>query len=363
MSTESGQHKWLDKFMPFNLKVKLLNWMQPTSLLAHNLNILQSRASEALRYLKSTRIIKGGAATPLSNLPWYLVIGPKQSGKTNLLARSDINYVREGEALKSDSNAATCEWWITPESVLIDVPGSFTNVSEKKSTLNNETWLYLLELLRKKQFKQNLSGVVFTISVDQLLDDDYREVLVDILHSRDHDIQAVFGRSLPFYFVITKIDTLKGFLEFFGDSSIEDLNQAWGVTMPGTLGADSVSSVFIYRFNALLKVLNSHMLRRLHVERNLQTKSYVKNFPLHVERVKSAFADLLNMLSSQNVNLLLKGVYMTSATQFDRQDVSAAYQAISGAAAKQSVLTHLEVSHIAKHPYFIKQFLLHGIRT
>jgi len=341
----------------------LLNIIQPSSLLAQNLNLLQSRARESLQYLKATRIIKNGKASSLSVLPWYLVIGPKQSGKTSLLIHSDINYVREAHGSRSAASGSTCEWWITPENVIIDVPGSFTNVDDKKSSLNGEAWLYLLELIQKNQFNHNMSGIIFSLSVSQLLDDDYRDMILDMLKSTGKDLQNVFGRTLPFYFVINKADTLPGFLDYFGDSSIEDLSQAWGITMPTSIGSESVTSVFISRFNALIHILNKNMIRRLHMERSLQVKSAIKNFPLHVERIKDEFAHLLNSITSNNINLLLKGVYLTSSTQINKYETTTAYEEMAGVSdGRKDLLVH-DPDNIAKHPYFIKQFLLNGVRA
>lgn len=334
-------------------------------ILEKNLQRLRNRFDSAVNFIKKTRIRKNGAQVGLERLPWYLMIGASDAGKTSLLSKSNINFILGKKAnspqKQSVSMPHTFDWWITHNAVLVDVPGSFMAAADKNSAMSNDVWQHFLGLVQKNQKRKQLGGIVVAVSVSELIDRQQRDSLISNLGCRIRDIQKKFGADVPFYFSITKMDLVPGFLDFFNDCGTEELLQAWGITMPHS-APDHVTSIFIKRFNALIKILNNQMIQRLHFERSQYVKSHIKDFPLYVERIKDEFANLLNSLKAHDTRICLKGVYLTSAMQngFANRDAGRP-ETMSVSGGSEKMLEILKAPEVRQSPYFIKQFILQGI--
>lgn len=353
------------KLMSFGSKAKTVDAFGCNDVLAKNLQRLHNRFYSAVNFIKKTHITRNGVRIGLDRLPWYLVIGAAGSGKTSLLSQSNINFIL-GKKANSPAKAAlpkahTFDWWITQNAVLIDVSGSYMAAPDVNSAMSNEVWQNFVGLVQKNQKRKPLGGVVVTISVTELIDKQQREGLVNNLICRIRDVQKAFGQSVPFYFAVTKMDLVPGFMDFFNDCSTEELMQAWGITMPPS-APDFVASVFIKRFNALIKILNNQIIQRLHFERNQYARSHIKDFPLYVERVKDEFASVLNTLKARETGISLKGVYLTSAVQNSYASHDAARpETVTASEGSEKMLELISAPEVSQSPYFIKQFILQGI--
>lgn len=327
--------------------IKFLLWEQlrtpasDTSNLAQLLHTLRGRFLGALRFLKKTVIDKHGFSTPLNTLPWYLLIGPPGSGKTTLLTQSNINFIlskqrkQEGQE-KSVPSSSVCDWWVTRDLVLVDVPGCYA-FSPAKNTLTDALhpeeatkaasasakphvqlalWQSLLTLLIKYRQKNNIGAVVIALNLPELikLSRQQQTQWFQDLRQRLLECWDKFGK-LPVYFLVTKCDLLPGFSEFFNDIGSDELMQPWGIPLSGRKEHEKLLDLFTERFNALIKRLNKQLIWRLHQERSPQLRPAVKDFPLQLEFLKETLSQLIKMLSAANPDLELEGIYLTSATQ------------------------------------------------
>jgi len=328
--------------------------------------LLESRLKGAIQFLKTTRISRQNKPVKLNEFPWYLLIGQSESGKTSLLANSNLNFILEkltnnqGNFKAVSSNQ--CDWWITNDLVLIDVPGAFTTLKSRKLSYTNKLWQAFIQSIVKWRGKDALSGVVITISLPELMQRQLRENLMDSLKYQIGTLKEQFGSNLPVYFVLTKCDMIPGFVDFFSDSSAEELAQAWGI--PFADDATPANEAFVHRFNALIKRLNKQLIWRLHQERNPRAKVYIKDFPLQIERVKEALFELLTNLSQSNSGTChIKGLYLTSALQpsYQEEQQQQAYPQTMSADAFQQSLQIMKAPEMPRQSYFIKQFFTHGL--
>ena len=356
---------WLTKLKSFRRRPSFNVDALTNPELIRSLQSLESRVNSAICFIKKTTVPKNGMDLSLDELPWYLLIGMPHSGKSSLLAKSNINFIlgkKAGNRRKRKTSEVGFDWWITSGAVLVDVPGCYTALSDMHAAVNREIWQHFLSLVQKDHQRKAFGGIIVTIAVTELTDRHAREELLQNLQAHIHDIQQAFGTRVPFYFSITKMDLLPGFTDFFQDCSAEELLQAWGITMPSVTPHDAMSNIFIRRFNALIKILNHQVIQRLHHERNHFVKSNIKDFPLYVERVKDEFASMLNALQAQDVRFNLRGVYLTSAEQNHAEPRDTHHPAtLSLGETSEKVLDIMHGPAAKQAPYFIKQFLLQGI--
>jgi type VI secretion system protein ImpL len=324
---------------------------------------LEGQIRGAIGFLNKPLLNSKGRDYQLHHLPWYLVMGPQGSGKTTLLANANMNYLLKKpirpEDVKNISSSENCSWWVTHDTVLVDVPGHFVNLSDEKLTQPNPLWPHFLALLKKFRPERSLSGVLITLPLSDLIQSESRTQFINNLKNRISELRTAFGADLPFYLTITKCDLLPGFTEFFSDCGSDELSQAWGVTLPMTDPA-SLATIFTTRFNALIKRLNKQLIWRLHHERGLLERVHVKDFPLHVERLKEMLVQVLKAFANPQSYFNLQGVYLTSAIQ-PRQIQPGRVEAQVTTNSSQNALQIMHNPAMPSRSYFIRQLLLQGI--
>lgn len=332
------------------------------------LDYLKGRFQGAMRFLKSTVIHKHGKNVNLVRLPWYVVLGPTGSGKTTLLANSDVKYILakqfKTEHGQSIPPSDACNWWVTRDVVLVDVPGTylFSKTKNMPQTVAAfpHLWQHLLDLLQKIRNENKLQGIIVTLHLPELMQQSNQqrknEIIIE-LKKRLIDILERFGASMPIHLVITKCDLLPGFTEFFSDSSSDEAAQAWGVTLPANENENSIT-VFVQRFNALIKRLNKQLIWHLHHERDAAARSAIKDFPLQIERLKESIVQMLKNLSMPQLRLF--SVYLTSGTQYAVDEPSNAL------ATAQTYFTSqpagiMSIPEMPARAFFVRQFILHNL--
>lgn len=317
------------------------------------IHLLQARFQGAFKFLKKTFIDKNGVSTNLSKLPCYLLIGPAGAGKTSLLAKANVHYILSKQFKQDKINPSeTCDWWATRDLTLIDVPGNFL--------LPNNTfyWESFLDLIKKYRTNNLINTIIVALPLPEIMKGHGKQIMIDI-NNHIKKIYALLNKPLSLFIVITKCDLMSGFLEFFSEYSTEELAQAWGITFPfKPENKDNLDlqELFLHRFNALIKRVNSQLLWRLHQERNPNVRPAIKDFPLQLERLKENLADLLKniVIPARGLN----GIYLTSAHQ-PQEDQTTQLQVINSTS--QQALQLLNIPRMPTKAYFIRQFLLQGL--
>lgn len=362
---------WMLKLIFFDVQPEDKKAIPFSSETAKKLQTLQGRFQGAIQFLKKTLVSKQGRNVSLAHLPWFLLIGSTGSGKTTLLANSHINFILSKQFKQKDAAippSDACDWWVTRELVLVDVPGTYFTSKEKSALKNQETqlaanllWNRLLTLVKTTPAASQLNGIVIALNLPELMkktNSHGKNLLFYHLKKRIMELRTQFGAGLPFHFVITKCDLLPGFIEFFSESGSDELSQAFGFTMPPLQPNEKLLEIFTARFNALIKRINKQLLWRLHQERNPNMRPYIKDFPLHLERLKETVTTLLKTLAIADLNL--QSVYLTSATQTPMDDTTHYTHTAA------SNLTHQSL-HIMRAPampsrtYFTRQLILQNL--
>jgi type VI secretion system protein ImpL len=334
------------------------------SALDKKLKLLEGQVRGAMSFLNKPLVNNQGSDYKLHNLPWYLLVGPTSAGKTTLLANSNINYILKKqikpEDVKNITPSDSCSWWVTHDSVLLDVPGNYVNLNSENISPPNLMWPHFLDMIKKFRPDNSMNGVVVALPLSDLINPESRAQLIENLKNRITELRTKFGKALPFYFTITKCDLLPGFTEFFSDCGSDELSQAWGVTLPSNADHTSLSNLFAVRFNALIKRLNKQLIWRLHQERGLLERVHVKDFPLHIERLKDILVQVLHALSNPQSNFNLQGVYLTSAIQPQTAEKSKIHPQLTTNESQQA-LQIMNTPPMPSRSYFIRQLLLQGL--
>ncbi|MDE2365650.1 MAG: type VI secretion system membrane subunit TssM, partial [Betaproteobacteria bacterium] len=300
---------------------------------AEEVAVLRKRFEEAVAVLKQADI-GGRPKNPLValltrrqyvyELPWYIFIGPPGSGKTTALVNSGLQFPfaeRFGqEMIRGIGGTRNCDWWFTNEAVLLDTAGRYTT-QESSHEADSAAWTGFLQLLKKYRPRRPINGVIVTVSVADLLQQTQaqREAQANAIRKRIQELHEELNIRFPLYVLVTKIDLLAGFMEFFSEYGKEERGQVWGTTLPFAEKQNSPAlDSFNTEFAALEQRLNDRLIDRLQQERDIQKRALLYTFLQQFHSLKEVLGSFLNQVFSPSrfeQQPLLRGFYFTSGTQ------------------------------------------------
>lgn len=252
----------------------------------------------------------------LWQLPWYMVIGPAGSGKTALLREgfpSDIIYTPE--AVRGTEQRCYITPHVGKQAVVFDVDGILCEQPDTE-ILHRRLWEHWLGWLVQKRARQPLNGLILTLDLPDLLTADKRrrEHLLQILRGRLQDIRQHLHCQLPVYVVLTRLDLLYGFGALFQSLDKSSRDAILGVTF--TRGAhenDNWRAEVNAFWQSWGEQLN-HALPGLMLAPG--SRSSLFSFVRQMQGAGELLVSLLEgLLDGENMNVMLRGVYLTSSLQ------------------------------------------------
>ncbi|MDR2367611.1 MAG: type VI secretion system membrane subunit TssM [Deltaproteobacteria bacterium] len=226
------------------------------------------------------------------SLPWYLVIGPGDSGKTLALLNSGQKFPINEQA---DRNLYKLRATSQPQvlfgnqAIYIDTPGGFLEGGPG----NDGRWSDLLRNLYKARPARPINGVIVTLSLRDLMPEDQsvHEHLARVTRDRLTEVLKTLKTQVPVYLLLTKTDAVPGFFTFFSGLSRSEREQIFGFhnvkgpMEPGRVRAEVAD---------LLKTLNSQVFPKMHNERDLASRGDILNFPREMEKLSAKLEDFIS---------------------------------------------------------------------
>lgn len=280
--------------------------------------VLRERLKHAIAMLRTDRSAGGGGKAALSDLPWYLVVGMSAAGKTSLLTHSGLS-ASIATANDSESGTQHCDWYFSPDAVMIDTAGRYLRDDQSASEFSA-----FLRMLRKQRGKAAINGLVLVVSLPELLaaNSDERNALAAQLVARVEEYAECLGANPPVYLMLTKTDQLPGFNQAFDGLDLHQRQQPLGMTF----GLSEIRNNGLHAvLQARLKNLQGHI--RQHVDAQMialgaEADSTLLNFPQYFAALSGVLEQFLEHFTRGQhggAPLLLRGLYFTSALQTDQQ--------------------------------------------
>ena len=284
--------------------------------------VLRERFAQAIATLGSILRRKGQS---LTRMPWYAVIGPPGVGKTSALRNSGLDFplLREAgiEMMQGFAGTRHCDFWPTDHALFLDIAGRFV-LHDSDAERDRRDWQGFLGLLSRTRARQPLNGVILVIGVVDLLRlaHNDRQRLAGALRARLVELQDGLGLTLPTYVVITKLDLIAGFVEFFDELDREAREKVLGFTLP--LVPDELGAVprwrFLPRFDRLVERQRDLGRGHLSRERDARRRALAHDFPAQLASLARPLCALLEQVfdgAGLATPLRPRGVYLTSAKQ------------------------------------------------
>ena len=187
---------------------------------------LQESWRAAIEFLRRSSLRKKG--DPLYALPWILVIGPKESGKTAVLQHAQLALFADPGLRAEGLPTAHCDWWYTEQAIFLDTAGRYMSPHEEGR--DKDEWLTLLDLMVKYRRQEALNAVVLAFPVSALLNDSIETVETQgrTFRRRLDELIRASGVKVPVYLLLTQGDRLPGIPELVRNLSPEGWRQPVG---------------------------------------------------------------------------------------------------------------------------------------
>jgi type VI secretion system protein ImpL len=260
----------------------------------------------------------------LYELPWYVFVGAPGSGKTTALLNAGLTFPLAEKmgagGIQGVGGTRHCDWWFTDEAVLIDTAGRYTT-QDSNRVVDAQAWSGFLALLRKSRPRKPINGVLLTVNIQDLLQQNpvQRKEHASRLRARLQELGEQLGVRAPVYVLVTKADLIAGFQETFEALGQEERRQVWGFSFAYGQQADDPLTSFGAEFAALEKRIKDRVLDVMDAQSDVLRRAAVFSFPQQFAGIKGLLGGFLESVFSAGGSLedkpLLRGVYFTSGTQ------------------------------------------------
>jgi len=179
-----------------------------------------------------------------------------------------------------------------------------------------------LSALKPYLARKPLNGIILILDLAELslLTKSEQKKYTRQLHETLFLLSKQFNTPCPLYLLLSKIDRITGFSEFFADLGKEEREQICGINFAAAPQAHSLSlpRLFKNQFELLIKRLQGRVIWRLHHERNAAKRALIAQFPVQLESFGSHLANVLYHLADivgLSEQLPLQGIYFVSSLQ------------------------------------------------
>ena len=237
----------------------------------------------------------------VANVSFILVIGKNFQGKTCLLRQSSLVYYPHEFA-----HGATL--FHNHEGIVVELGEKWLHLSE---TLLTDT----LKAFNRCHRRIRITGMMFCVESIELIDANATELLV--LCQAQAQFFKRFIEALPYQvetaLVLTKLDTIAGFCEFFHAEHEQDLQQPLGFSLETQLQQKKLVNNYKWQFDLFIETLSQKTIAKLHPVRSSTKRTLIREFPLQLASLRLPIHTLLQQLST--TALSLRSIYFTSSEQ------------------------------------------------
>lgn len=186
------------------------------------------------KFLKGIQVFKDHERD-LYSLPWYVMVGPPGSGKTEAVRHSELRFPEHlHDSLLGTGGTYSMDWWFTSQAIIIDTAGAMLMQAEASARFEE-----FLKLLRTHRPACPINGLILTIPTDRLMKDPPQVAHEEArrIASQLALIQKALDVRFPIYLMISKSDCLPCWREYFNmDGQARYERQMMGWANPAHLG-------------------------------------------------------------------------------------------------------------------------------
>lgn len=264
---------------------------------------LRDQRRAALTFL-AHRGLKGRSGR--YSLPLYLVAGPPGSGKTSLVERSDTG-------IAMPITIGNSMWWVGKEAIFVEAATGPADAGIRE----------VLKLIRSVRPKLPLNGTLLVVSPADLTLADKAEhrTIAHAIANELREVEEVAGVVAPVYLLLSKVDLVPGFREFFGWQEPQERADPWGFGLPhgGAQSPEDRNRQIEEGFQRILMAMRVRHVEWLSREADPVRCGRIQGFAAQISALRHAVRPILDALLPDQTNAwngaVLRGIFLTSARQ------------------------------------------------
>lgn len=311
---------------------------------------LSQKWTESLAQLKSTGL-------QVYSLPWYLLIGEPQSGKSTTLKNSGLEFPVGGDGLSGSGGTRNCDWWFANEAVILDTAGRFT--FQEEAAPDATEWSTFLRMLKKYRRECPINGVLVVIPATSLLEDtpEEQDKKAANIRSKLLNLQRVLEIRFPVFIMVTKADRILGFSEFFSKLDPVDQRQLVGWSNPN--GPDKAYDLktFDEAYEEILVRIHKLRMKFTANEEIVQNVDRIFVFPEELRALRDSLKRYFQGVfqdTRYDDPFVFRGFYFSSGVQ-QGKPIARATRELLGSSA-EGIVENLEQIFKRSRAFFIKDF-------
>lgn len=253
-------------------------------------------------------------------LPWFVLIGEPGCGKTASLIHSGIDFPLGRDEVPGFGGTRNYNWWFTNDAVILDTAGRLS--FQEEGTSDKTEWEYFLKLIRNNRPRCPINGVIIAVPADKLITDtsEERAQKATILRERLRQLSQALGVRFPTTLLVTKMDKVGGFAEFFEDMRVElsARRQMFGWSRPGEFQDPYDPGTFRSAFEQVHGRLRDWGMRYLQRNATDQELGLIVTFPEAFRDLREPLNDYVTTIFQKSPLVeppFFRGFYFSSATQ------------------------------------------------
>jgi type IV/VI secretion system ImpK/VasF family protein len=278
---------------------------------------------QAAKFLKH----KFGPHNYRYQLPWYIILGTLNSGKSSLLRKGNLKEFDEYPVAEKLFENSICNIWMFESAVILDIDGKIEKVETDK---NLRKYVYII--LNRYRRRRPLDGIIITVSYDDLISvknnqaENLNLIKNKALNIREQVemLQRKIKMQLPVYILVTKCDKISGFREFVNEIPSRFMQNIFGWS-----NGHSVQDYFFSKnwlqeaFQSINEQLSLIQMGIFTFQNNLINNHNIFIFGRKIDELKYPLQIFINNIflstsTSKLYPLLFRGLYLcgTSINEF-----------------------------------------------
>ncbi|MDI1351587.1 MAG: type IVB secretion system protein IcmF [bacterium] len=236
-----------------------------------------------------------------NQLSFLVVTGRNAQGKSALLKQSGMEEI----AVFSEEHAKI---YFNQRGVIVELGENWLTNSK---TLLQST----LKQLNKCNRFLKITGLILCIDVNDLL---LVEPTQFTEQKKSHlsllqRLGANLGYQVELALILTKMDTLAGFAEFYQMEHTTDLCKPLGFSLDCINQLANKIATYTEQFNHLVEIQGQQVINKMHPARSTIKRSLIREFPLQLASLRIPLQSLIQGISPKLFHL--HSIYFTSAEQ------------------------------------------------
>ncbi|MCX7091303.1 MAG: type IVB secretion system protein IcmF [Legionellales bacterium] len=237
---------------------------------------------------------------PQSHLSFLVVTGRANQGKSTLMRQSNFDQY------PIDAEGANI--YFNPQGVIVELGETWIN--QDTHLLENT-----LKQLNRVHRLLKITGILLCVDINELLIANHSE-LKELLKANTKLLER-FGLGLNYpvdvAIIITKMDLLAGFCDFFQSEHPSDMAKPMGFSIYDASKPNKIQDIFKTKFEQFVEQLGQQVTSKIHPIRSNTKRTSIREFPLQAASLRNLILPLASSISARLFRL--QALYFTSAEQ------------------------------------------------